>query len=144
MANESPPNSLWYMAPLNLIMEIIIPFVRLITGTINQGLVPTWNELDDGREQVLGVCMYKLNGKTARDVFEKLHPFLINHGQRSTRAPPIVRFFTKLNFLAHVSYQKPVGTNRFSASSQASVSLGIHEVVDITVQHLANWYIKWI
>lgn len=53
------------------------------------------------------------------------------------------QFFSTLSFLAHGSYQKPVGQDRLSGMSQPSVSRYIHEVVDILVEQLGQRYIKF-
>lgn len=86
--------------------------------------------------------MYRLNVDAARNLLDEMLPFFEN-GTRRTRCPPIVRFFCTLSFLAHGSYQKPVGADRLTGLSQAAVSRSIREVVDIFVNHLANRYIRF-
>lgn len=80
--------------------------------------------------------------QTARDIFDELVPFL-NEGQRNTRIPPVLQFFSSIKFLAHGSYQKPVAQDKATPCSQPSVSRHLHKVVDAIVNYFGNRYIKF-
>lgn len=86
--------------------------------------------------------MYRLNVDSARDLFEEIIPHL-NNGQRRSKIPTVVRFFSALHFLAHGSYQKSVAQDRLTGMSQPALSRCIHEVINVIVNHLSNNFIKF-
>ncbi|GBP95427.1 Putative nuclease HARBI1 [Eumeta japonica] len=91
----------------------------------------------------LFVKNFRLSKELVRQLVMEINPY-INHTSRSSSIDVTTKLLIALNFFATGSYQNSIGSNVHAASSQASVSKCIGEVVNaLNHPDIFNHWVKF-